>query len=129
MIILVDTSGSMTGVRKEIAKHVVLTLLDTLSENDFINIYKFSEVPVPVVPCFKDKIVQVRGYNLILFSKQNQSQCVIMSYCFFSVTTKANLENVRELRNGMMETETSDIANFTSAFTTAFEILGKVCEH
>lgn len=95
MIILVDTSGSMTGVRKEIAKHVVLTLLDTLSENDFINIYKFSEVPVPVVPCFKDKLVQ------------------------------ANLENVRELRNGMMESETSDIANFTSAFTTAFEILAK----
>ncbi|XP_046632424.1 voltage-dependent calcium channel subunit alpha-2/delta-3-like isoform X7 [Daphnia pulicaria] len=95
MIILVDTSGSMTGVRKEIAKHVVLTLLDTLSENDFINIYKFSEVPVPVVPCFKDKVVQ------------------------------ANLENLRELRNGMIETETSDIANFTSAFTTAFEILQK----
>lgn len=59
MIILVDTSGSMTGVRKEIAKQVVLNLLDTLSENDFINIYKFSEVPVPVVPCFKDKLVQV----------------------------------------------------------------------
>lgn len=59
MIILVDTSGSMTGVRKEIAKHVVLTLLDTLSENDFINIYKFSEEPFPVVPCFKDKLVQV----------------------------------------------------------------------
>ena len=59
MIILVDTSGSMTGVRKEIAKHVVLTLLDTLSENDFINIYKFSDNPIPVVPCFKDKLVHV----------------------------------------------------------------------
>ena len=87
MIILVDTSGSMTGVRKEIAKHVVLTLLDTLSENDFINIYKFSEVPVPVVPCFKDKIVQVRGQSF-LFSKQNQRQCVIMPYCFFLLQKK-----------------------------------------
>lgn len=72
MIILVDTSGSMTGVRKEIAKHVVLTLLDTLSENDFINIYKFSEKPIPVVPCFKDKLVQVGlllpiCFNLDLF--------------------------------------------------------------
>jgi len=27
----------------------------------------------------------------------------------------------------MIETETSDIANFTSAFSTAFEILAKVC--
>jgi hypothetical protein len=73
MIILVDTSGSMTGVRKEIAKHVVLTLLDTLSENDFINIYKFSEVPVPVVPCFKDKVVQVQGNNYIIrLNKRSQ---------------------------------------------------------
>lgn len=55
--------------------------------------------------------------------------CNYVVLFFFSFTTKANLENVRELRNGMMETETSDIANFTSAFTTAFEILGKVCEH
>lgn len=72
MIILVDTSGSMTGVRKEIAKHVVLTLLDTLSENDFINIYKFSEVPVPVVPCFKDKVVQVKGGQLHYSPKQKE---------------------------------------------------------
>ena len=60
MIILVDTSGSMMGVRKEIAKQVVLTLLDTLHENDFINIYKFSGTPEPVVPCFRDKLVQVQ---------------------------------------------------------------------
>lgn len=44
-----------------------------------------------------------------------------------SINIQANLENVRELRNGMLETETNDIANFTSAFTTAFEILAKVC--
>lgn len=43
------------------------------------------------------------------------------------MTHQANLENVRELRNGMLESETNDIANFTSAFTTAFEILAKVC--
>lgn len=36
------------------------------------------------------------------------------------------MENVRELRNGMLESETNDIANFSSAFTTAFEILAKV---
>ena len=60
LFILVDVSGSMTGVRKEIARHVVLTLLDTLSENDFVNIYLFSDVPEVSVPCFKDKMVQVR---------------------------------------------------------------------
>ena len=64
MIILVDTSGSMTGVRKEIAKQVVLTLLDTLGENDFINIYSFSETPEPIVPCFADKLVQVNATSI-----------------------------------------------------------------
>ena len=59
VFILVDTSGSMTGVRKEIAKHVVLTLLDTLSENDYVNVYNFSGHPDAIVPCFKDKMVQV----------------------------------------------------------------------
>ena len=59
MIILLDTSGSMTGVRKEIARHVVINLLETLSDNDFVNVMKFGEVPEAVVPCFQDKLVQV----------------------------------------------------------------------
>ncbi len=33
----------MTGLRKEIAKHVVLNILETLSEDDFVTIYKFSK--------------------------------------------------------------------------------------
>lgn len=96
LFILIDTSGSMTGVRKEIAKHVVLTLLDTLSENDFVNIYSFSDHPVPIVPCFEGKMVQ------------------------------ANLENLKELEAAMENLDTTDIANFTSSLSTAFEILAKV---
>ena len=42
---MLDTSGSMTGLRKEIAKHTVLTILETLSENDFVAIYKFANHP------------------------------------------------------------------------------------
>ena len=45
IVILLDTSGSMTGLRKEIAKHVVLNILETLSEDDFVTIYKFSKHP------------------------------------------------------------------------------------
>ena len=44
MLILVDTSGSMTGMRKEIARHVVNNILDTLGNNDYVNIIKFSNV-------------------------------------------------------------------------------------
>ena len=42
VLILVDTSGSMTGIRKEIARHVVTNILDTLGNNDFVNIITFS---------------------------------------------------------------------------------------
>ena len=52
IVILLDTSGSMTGLRKEIAKHVVLNILETLSEDDFVTIYKFSKHPTPLVSCF-----------------------------------------------------------------------------
>ena len=45
IVIMLDTSGSMTGIRKEIAKHTVLTILETLSENDFVAIYKFATHP------------------------------------------------------------------------------------
>ena len=61
IFILVDTSGSMTGVRKDIARHVVLTLIDTLTENDFVNIYRFGDQAIPTVPCFKNKMVQVNN--------------------------------------------------------------------
>lgn len=44
VLILMDTSGSMTGIRREIAKHVINNILDTLGNNDFVNIITFSNV-------------------------------------------------------------------------------------
>lgn len=44
ILILMDTSGSMTGIRREIAKHVINNILDTLGNNDFVNIITFSNV-------------------------------------------------------------------------------------
>lgn len=59
MIILLDTSGSMTGRRYDIAKHVVNNILDTLGTNDFVNIYKFDEHVEAIIPCFNETLVQV----------------------------------------------------------------------
>ena len=121
LFILVDTSGSMTGVRKEIAKHVVLTLLDTLSENDYVNIYRFNDSLIPIVSCFEDKLVQVLQKTLYFDEKS-----VIRFSMYLSPSYQANLENIKELKMGMENLETKGISNFTSALTTAFEILGKV---
>lgn len=94
MLILLDGSGSMTGQRKEIAKQVVLNILETLTDDDFVNVVRFSESIEPVVECFgMDKLVQ------------------------------ANKQNVREFRERLDTLNTSDIANFTLALSHAFETL------
>lgn len=59
IVILVDRSGSMTGMRREIARHVVYNILDTLGHNDFVNIFTFSNTTDPLVECFNDSLVQV----------------------------------------------------------------------
>lgn len=68
MVILMDVSGSMKGTRKDIARHVVYNILETLGPNDFVNIYKFAEHVDSVVPCFNESLVQVRllvNYRLL----------------------------------------------------------------
>lgn len=93
MVILLDVSGSMTGLRREIAKHVVLNILETLNENDFVNVFNFSTNATELVPCFNDSLVQ------------------------------ANLENIGVFKKALSSVETMEIANFTKALTKAFELL------
>lgn len=93
ILILVDSSGSMTGIRKEIARHVVNSILDTLGNNDFVNIITFRNETMEVVDCFRNTLVQ------------------------------ANLANIRELKIAMDNIDTDGIANFSAALTRAFELL------
>ncbi|XP_066524983.1 voltage-dependent calcium channel subunit alpha-2/delta-4 [Hoplias malabaricus] len=58
IIIVVDTSGSMKGLRLTIAKHTINTILDTLGENDFVNVIAYSDYVQYVEPCFKGALVQ-----------------------------------------------------------------------
>ncbi|XP_046751173.1 voltage-dependent calcium channel subunit alpha-2/delta-3 isoform X2 [Diprion similis] len=93
ILILVDNSGSMTGIRKEIARHVVNSILDTLGNNDFVNVITFSNETHEAVECFNNTLVQ------------------------------ANLANIRELKTAMECVDTDKIANFTIVLTQAFELL------
>ncbi|KAL3271275.1 hypothetical protein HHI36_021766 [Cryptolaemus montrouzieri] len=99
VIILVDRSGSMTGMRREIAKHVVNNIMDTLSNNDYVNIFTFSNTTEPLVECFDNMLVQ------------------------------ANLANVRTLVESMSNFKTEQIANFSLALITAFELLQEYREN
>ncbi|XP_018576080.1 voltage-dependent calcium channel subunit alpha-2/delta-3 isoform X2 [Anoplophora glabripennis] len=95
IVILVDNSGSMTGHRANLARATVEAILDTLSDNDFVNVYKFSDTTEETVACFKDQLAQ------------------------------ANSENIRYLKDSIMNMKPENIANFTSALVTGFEILHK----
>uniref|UniRef100_A0A8C9A938 Calcium voltage-gated channel auxiliary subunit alpha2delta 4 n=1 Tax=Prolemur simus TaxID=1328070 RepID=A0A8C9A938_PROSS len=63
VVILVDVSGSMKGLRMTIAKHTVSTILDTLGENDFVNIIAYNDYVHYIEPCFKGILVQADRDN------------------------------------------------------------------
>ncbi|KAK5927384.1 hypothetical protein CgunFtcFv8_012547 [Champsocephalus gunnari] len=58
IIIMVDISGSMKGLKMTIAKHTINTILDTLGENDFVNVIAYTDYIRYVEPCFKGTLVQ-----------------------------------------------------------------------
>ncbi|KAK7793435.1 hypothetical protein R5R35_010056 [Gryllus longicercus] len=93
VVILMDTTGSMTGMRHSIAKLTVNTILDTLSNNDFVSVLNFSSHATEVVPCFKDTFVQ------------------------------ATLENINTFKAAINALELEGYANFSTVFTQAFKLL------
>ncbi|XP_013197195.2 voltage-dependent calcium channel subunit alpha-2/delta-4 isoform X2 [Amyelois transitella] len=63
VIILFDVSGSMTGFKNYVARRTLESLLDTLSNNDYVNVYTFKNVTQEVIGCFGD-LVQATPENL-----------------------------------------------------------------
>ena len=98
IVILLDVSGSMTGLRKEIAKRVVLNILETLGEDDFVTVLTFGNETKPLVECFTDSYEEPE-------------------------LVQASAENIVEFTEAVNEIETMEIANFTSALTAAFTLL------
>ncbi|KAL7294695.1 hypothetical protein TKK_0011996 [Trichogramma kaykai] len=93
MVVLVDNSGSMTGMSNTIAKATVATILSTLSNNDFVAVFNFSDTTDQIVPCFQDKLVQ------------------------------ATPENIKKFNLEIDQMRPEGVANLTEAFMTAFDIL------
>ncbi|XP_038668707.1 voltage-dependent calcium channel subunit alpha-2/delta-3 isoform X5 [Scyliorhinus canicula] len=63
IIILVDVSGSMKGLRMTIAKQTVSSILDTFGDDDFFNIIAYNEELHYVEPCINDTLVQADRNN------------------------------------------------------------------
>jgi voltage-dependent calcium channel alpha-2/delta-3 len=74
--ILLDISGSMTGLRLEIGKKLIEFLLDTLTDNDFFNILTFSNSVQYLFPNetdYMDTFVQAGKANKLKYKKMLES--------------------------------------------------------
>ncbi|KAK2184995.1 hypothetical protein NP493_248g03021 [Ridgeia piscesae] len=98
LILLIDTSGSMTGQRLEIAKATVEKILQTLSDDDYFNVIKFSDTSEYVDHCFNGTLVQ------------------------------ANADNKKRIMASLDNIITRNMAKFEGALTEAFEVLNAMNE-
>ncbi|XP_033745436.1 voltage-dependent calcium channel subunit alpha-2/delta-3-like isoform X2 [Pecten maximus] len=92
VIILVDTSGSMKGLRMEITRSTIERILETFSSKDYFNIISFNKNVTYLDPCFNGTMMQ------------------------------ANKENRERLAGYIKNLKTSYIARFDKALTEAFNL-------
>ncbi|XP_058802117.1 voltage-dependent calcium channel subunit alpha-2/delta-3 isoform X2 [Phymastichus coffea] len=95
VVILVDNSGSMYGMSNTIAKSTISVILSTLSNNDYVAVLNYTNVTSEVVPCFHDMLVQ------------------------------ATPDNLRKINDEVTHMKQENMANVTTAFIAAFDLLAK----
>lgn len=117
VVILVDISGSMRAHnRREISRHIVNEILDTLNDNDFVNIYTFNNLSNSLVDCFGDNLVQVSFLHKF-------------SNFFVSLfNSKANEENLRLLRESLAVYKVRFPGDMSLGFKKAFKLLQRYRE-
>lgn len=93
LAILVDSTSFSSKKIRKLAISTTKSILDTLSTNDYVNVYRFAESVEETVQCFKDSLVQ------------------------------ASPENVRSLKNSLYSIQSDSTANVSAAMATGFEIL------
>ena len=64
VMVLIDSSGSMRGERSIIAENVLINILDTLTENDYVSMVRFNNETHPIEECFKSDFVQANRRNV-----------------------------------------------------------------
>ncbi|XP_046806243.1 voltage-dependent calcium channel subunit alpha-2/delta-4 isoform X1 [Lucilia cuprina] len=95
IMILLDSSSSMSEKSFDLAMDTAFNILDTLGENDFVNLITFADVIKTPVPCFKDRMV------------------------------RATPDNVQEIKSAVKAIKLQDTANFTAGLEYAFSLLHK----
>ncbi|XP_037897519.1 voltage-dependent calcium channel subunit alpha-2/delta-3 isoform X2 [Glossina fuscipes] len=95
IMILLDSSSSMSEKSFVLALETAFNILDTLGENDYVNLITFSDMVKTPVPCFKDRMV------------------------------RATPDNVHEIKSAVKAVRLENTANFTAGLEYAFSLLHK----
>ncbi|XP_066903805.1 voltage-dependent calcium channel subunit alpha-2/delta-4 isoform X1 [Halyomorpha halys] len=104
LAIMLDISSSMTSDALHLAKLTVATIINTLGDDDFFNVFTFADTTQELVPCFKNMLVQ---------------------------STEVNKREIIVALDGL---QLESGANFSAALVTGFDILqrynrsGKGCQ-
>lgn len=146
VVILIDSSGSMTGSKRDIAKGVIYEILDTLTDNDHFLVLKFSDViqQVGVPSCAKMRVERTRPQIPLKNTMFQPGQLNPMGPSGLGSQRAGNggelganttdidpfyllpatKRNVRHVKTNFT-IATAGIANFSNALITAFEVLKK----
>ncbi|GJQ65543.1 hypothetical protein Trydic_g7644 [Trypoxylus dichotomus] len=95
MIILLDRSGSMTGKRRIISRHIVHDILDTLADNDYVNLLTFANTTKPLITCFNDTLIQANEENLRLI-RENLTKYEVYSHGRLDIAFEKAFEILKE---------------------------------
>uniref|UniRef100_A0A8D3CM77 Calcium channel, voltage-dependent, alpha 2/delta subunit 2a n=1 Tax=Scophthalmus maximus TaxID=52904 RepID=A0A8D3CM77_SCOMX len=68
LLLLLCRSGSVSGLTLKLMKTSVVEMLDTLSDDDYVNVARFNEKADAVVPCFRT-LVQANVRNKKIFKE------------------------------------------------------------
>ncbi|CAG9855322.1 unnamed protein product [Phyllotreta striolata] len=69
IVILIDNSGSMRGMPHHIGAMTAFAILDTLSNNDYVNILNYTVYTNYTIPCFSDMLAQATEENIQMFKR------------------------------------------------------------
>lgn len=101
-MVLMDSSGSMRGERTIIGLNVLINILETLTENDYVSIVRFNDKIHQIDDCFKTDFVQANKRNVAKFKTR-----------------------ILELGHEEMLELSEEVANYTTNIEAAFNLLKK----
>ncbi|KAK2553320.1 Voltage-dependent calcium channel subunit alpha-2/delta-4 [Acropora cervicornis] len=121
LVLLLDLSGRMAGQKLAIVKLAAMSLLETLQENDFVNIVivdnKHKDKVQPYMVC---EVLDTSDENLIDTKEKNKAK-----NCSSDFLLQATQQNKKYLKNFVPKLKARGMAAFDGGFRSAIELLKK----